>query len=61
MIVNPNAMYGSAACAAEDAPQDEDADLPPCCCPGCGLTREEDEHCPTPCFFENCPMKETKQ
>lgn len=61
MMVNPNAIYGGAPSGALYAAEGEDDEIPPCVCPGCGLTREENEHCPTPCFFENCPMKEMKQ
>lgn len=29
-------------------------------CRGCGVTREQNDHCQAPCPFDDCPFKETK-
>jgi hypothetical protein len=57
-FVNLRAIGG--AYAPEDALQEECDEIPPCCCPGCGLTQEEIDHFDPPCHFADCPMKGPK-
>lgn len=50
---HPNAIYGGdAPYGAGSAAESEDDEIPPCVCPGCGLTPNTD------CQNDNCPMRE---